>query len=118
MNALIILAHPESSSFNANWANVTAREFETQQITVLWSNLYKIRATWRLRYFLVKLLNKQYRFGSVKASLPTLTRRDKSKPSCAATLRMMLAAALASAFTSLPLPERYIPLLTLLPDGL
>ena len=41
MNALIILAHPESSSFNANWANVTAREFETQQITVLWSNLYK-----------------------------------------------------------------------------
>lgn len=41
MNALIILAHPESSSFNAHWANVTARELEAQRIRVLWSDLYK-----------------------------------------------------------------------------
>ena len=41
MNALIIFAHPEPSSFNAHWAKVTAREFEVQGMTILWSDLYK-----------------------------------------------------------------------------
>ena len=41
MHTLIVLAHPESASFNAHWANVTARELNAQGITVSWSDLYK-----------------------------------------------------------------------------
>ena len=41
MNALVILAHPESSSFNAHWAHVTAKELDAQGITISWSDLYK-----------------------------------------------------------------------------
>lgn len=41
--ALIVLAHPEPSSFNSHWAGITARSLEAQRSTVIWSNLYEMQ---------------------------------------------------------------------------